>query len=104
MIVDNMVVNPDTREFVDTMIQKGDKVRIAWCLDDNFCPHCDYSIGMDDWMYEYEGGYFIVDKMNKDFPHVACGAKVFEIDDYIWSTCWIDRFTPANPPQKRWEV
>lgn len=99
-----IVVNDKpAREYVDSLIQKYDKVRIAWSLDDNFCEACDYSIGMDDDMWEEEGCVVHVDKMSPEFKP-TCGAKAFVSDGWIWSTCWIDRFLPTSPPVQSWTI
>jgi len=91
------------REYVDSLIQIRDRVRIAWSLDDHYCQACDYSIGMDDDMWEEEGCVVHVDKISDEF-NPTCGAKVFVSDSWIWSTCWIDRFLPTEPPRQTWAI
>jgi hypothetical protein len=92
-----------SRIYTDELIRPKDKVRIAWSLEDHYCQACDYSIGMDDEMWDDEGCVLSVDKILKEF-NPSCGAKVFEAENWVWSTCWIDRFLPHEPPRESWTV
>jgi hypothetical protein len=104
MYKDMRVETRSQREYVDEVIKTSDVVRIAYSLDDHYCSECDYEIGMDDEMWEYEGAKLTVRRINRGWEHLNCGAKVFTSDGWMWSTCWIDRYYPDNPPQPRWQI
>lgn len=101
----NIIVETDAdREFVKGIVKAGDVVQIAYSLDDTCCPECSYEIGLDDEMYEDEGRDVEIKRLCTGWEHLSCKAKVFTAGQWTWSTCWIDRFYPTNPPKMRWQI
>jgi hypothetical protein len=93
------------REFVADIIQRGDYVRIAPDFHNN-CTECDYEIGIDYEMHDYEGRWWWVDRVcDKDaWSQLPCGCRVFEIDEWFFSTCWIDAIEVIKPAEPAWEL
>ncbi len=99
------IENKADRQFVDAIVKAEDIVRISWDLEDGGgCPDCNEEIGLDDSMIEYEGLKVEIRRLTSGWEHLRCGAKVFNAVGWMWSTCWIDRFYPINPPQARWQI
>jgi hypothetical protein len=100
----NLDVNPDQREYVAEVLQRGDYVRISPSIDDG-CQVCHYEIGVDYDMYDYEDRWWWVDRVcEKTAWNLPCGCRVFEIDDWFFSTCWVDAVDIKTPPEPSWEV
>lgn len=82
------------------MLVAGDLVIIRLPeREEESCHYCDVDVGIDDYMFNYEGDEIEVESMNRLYKP-ACGAQVFEADDYLWTTCWVEQ----QPMIQTWEV
>ncbi len=99
----NVVTHAD-RHYIGDNLQRGDYVRIVPDLEDT-CRECDYEIGIDYEMHDYEGRWWWVDRVcAKDAWKLPCGCRVFEIDEWFFSTCMIDAADISKPPEPSWEL
>jgi len=100
-----MQVTAETRAFIAQNVKVGDWVRITMSLDDNYCEHCDYDIGIDDGMFESEGEWLHVTRVTNEYSqHLQCNAQVVEARHYLWSTCWMSEVVMHRVPVPSWEL
>lgn len=93
------------RNAAGEIMQQGDYVRIVHDLY-GVCECCDYEVGIDYEMEEYEGRWWFVDRVcdRESWRTLTCGARVFEIDDWFFTSCWIDAMRQKKPPEPAWEL
>jgi len=102
----NSEVHMGNRHIVIAHLTRSDMVRIA-DFSEETCWHCNDDIGIDYGMYEYVNQWWSVEGLDRatDWDYLECGAKVFLIDGFYWSTCWINGwYNPEIPLIPSWEV
>ena len=88
-------------------LQIGDTLTLQH--DSGECRYCEGDIGYDDYdMPDYEGETITIEPHNISGVAgwaPACGAKVFEQDGWLWTTCWIKNYIPMfYNKEPDWEV
>lgn len=102
------IKNDKDRAFLAAHLQPGDRVKIGNMdeYDEEYCEVCEYEVGIDEYMYEYEFKWITVEKIHqKTFPHSRIPGTAFASEGWFWSTCWVIEYElPFNLRKPAWEV
>lgn len=70
------------------------------------CNACEDTVGyVEPGMKQYEGDTFKISRSQfTRYSHLSprCGARVFEYNTWIWTSCWVINHTSKRKPD--WEV